>query len=232
MKNKIISFDADDTLWVNEPYYRETEKDFAALLSDYCPEDTVNRELLKTEIKNIPLYGFGAKGFTLSLIETALRLSSNKIDQKKIGQIIQLCKDLINRPLILLDGVEETLEILYRQGYGMVVATKGDLLDQQRKLKKSGLEKYFDHIEIMSNKEENDYLSLTERLGIRAADFIMIGNSLKSDILPVINIGAKAVHIPFHTTWIHEKADVSDNERKKYIEAENISEIIKILQKI
>ena len=232
MKNKIISFDADDTLWVNEPYYRETEKDFAELLSDYCPEEKVNTELLKTEIKNIPLYGFGAKGFTLSLIETALRLSSNKIDQNKIGRIIQLCKDLINRPVILLEGVEETLEVLYRKGYGMVVATKGDLLDQQRKLKNSGLEKYFDHIEIMSNKTEKDYLSMTGRLGIRTSDFLMIGNSLKSDILPVINIGARAVHIPFHTTWEHEKADVPENDRAKYIEAENISEIIEILQKI
>ncbi len=232
MKNKIISFDADDTLWINEPYYRETERNFAELLSDYCPEEIVNRELLKTEIENIPLYGFGAKGFTLSLIETALRLSRNKIDQNNIGQIIQLCKDLINRPVILLDGVEKTLETLYRKGYGMVVATKGDLLDQQRKLRNSGLEKYFDHIEIMSNKTEKDYLSMTERLGIRTSDFIMIGNSLKSDILPVINIGAKAVHIPFHTTWEHEKADVSENEKTKYIEAGNISEIIEILHNI
>ena len=230
MKNRIIGFDADDTLWVNEPYYRETEKEFADLLSGFYPEETVNRELLKTEIANIPLYGFGAKGFTLSLIETALRLSSNRIEQEKIGKIIDLCKALINRPLILLEGVEETLEKLFTSGYGMVVATKGDLLDQQRKLKNSGLEKYFDHIEIMSDKKERDYLNLTERLGIRTENFVMIGNSLKSDILPVIRIGASAVHIPFHTTWEHEKAEVSEEEKNKYIEADQINDVIRILE--
>ncbi len=230
MKNRIIAFDADDTLWINEPYYRETEKEFAILVSDYCQEDEANRELLKTEIDNIPLYGFGAKGFTLSLIETALRISSNRISQKKISAIIDLCKNLINRPVILLEGVEETLEALYRKGYGMVVATKGDLLDQQRKLKKSGLEKYFDHIEIMSDKKETDYLSLTERLGIRTKSFIMIGNSLKSDILPAVRIGASAIHIPFHTTWQHEMEDPSPAEKEKYTEAEYISDVISILE--
>ena len=230
MNNLIIGFDADDTLWINEPYYRETEKEFSHLLSEYCQEETAIKELLKIEIENIPLYGFGAKGFTLSLIETALHLSSNQISQKKIGNIIQLCKDLINKPIILLEGVEETLGKLFSKGFGMVVASKGDLLDQRRKLEKSGLEKYFDHIEIMSDKKERDYLDMTERLGIRTGNFIMIGNSLKSDILPVIKIGGRAVHIPYHTTWEHEKAEVSDKEKDRYTEVEHISEIIDIIE--
>jgi putative hydrolase of the HAD superfamily len=230
MKQKIIGFDADDTLWVNEPYYRKTEKQFAELLSDYSSKETVIKELLKIEIKNIPLYGYGAKGFTLSLLETALLISNYSIPQKSIGEILDLCKDLINQPLVLLEGVEETLRILLSKGFRMLIATKGDLLDQQRKLKNSGLEKYFDHIEIMSDKTGNDYYKLTRRLGIKTENFMMIGNSLKSDILPVVEIGGQAVHIPYHTTWEHEKVEVSDIMKSGYIEIKHISEIVSILE--
>ncbi len=137
---KVIGFDADDTLWVNEPFYRETEAEFCKLLSDFHNEEFINHQLLKTELKNLKLYGYGAKGFVLSLLETALNITENKVSQKTIGQIIELGKQLLNKPLELLDGVIEVLQYLNTKDYKLIVATKGDLLDQERKLKNSNLE--------------------------------------------------------------------------------------------
>lgn len=204
----VIAFDADDTLWVNEPYFQETEHRFCELLEDYLPQHTVARELLQTEIENLSLYGYGVKGFILSMIETAMRISNNTIPLEVVGRIIEFGKELLNKPIELLDGVPEVLATL-KENYRLVVATKGDLLDQERKLKKSGLEHYFHHIEIMSDKKESDYLKLIRHLDIRPDQFMMIGNSLKSDILPVLKIGGHGIHIPYHTTWAHEHIDTS-----------------------
>ncbi|MBL7729597.1 MAG: HAD family hydrolase, partial [Chitinophagaceae bacterium] len=166
MPFKVIAFDADDTLWVNEPYFREAEEKFCALLQDYVPMHTAAQELFKTELQNIPLYGYGVKGFMLSMIETALRVSSNTIPLAVIEKAIGYGKDLLAKPIELLDGMEEALHLLKKHGYRLVVATKGDLLDQERKLKKSGLEHYFHHIEIMSDKQEADYQALVRHLDI------------------------------------------------------------------
>lgn len=214
---KIIAFDADDTLWVNESYYRETERAFTRLLIDYLPEDKVSELLLETETGNIKLYGYGVKGFVLSMIETALKVNGDKVDKKIISQILDLGKKLIHPPMVLLDGVKETLEILNKRGSKLVLATKGDFLDQERKLKNSGLAKCFHHIEIMSNKNEEDYQKLLDRLEVSADEFLMIGNSVKSDILPVLALGSYAIHIPYHTTWAHENVlnNAQDNDRFK-----------------
>lgn len=203
MNIRVIAFDADDTLWVNEPYFQETEQQFCALLEDYLPQHTVARELLQTEIQNLPLYGYGIKGFMLSMIETALKVSANTISIQAIEKIIGFGKDLLLRPIALLEGVEETLQTL-KTRYRLVMVTKGDLLDQERKLKASGLERHFHHIEIMSDKQESDYQKLIRHLDITPQEFLMVGNSLKSDILPVLAIGAHGIHIPYHTTWAHE----------------------------
>lgn len=203
MPIEVIAFDADDTLWVNEPYFKETEERFCDLLEDYMPRHTLVKELFRTEIQNLELYGYGVKGFTLSMIETALRVSNKTIRMEVIEQALALGKDLLQKPVVLLEGVEEVLKAL-KERYRLVVATKGDLLDQERKLKKSGLEHYFHHIEIMSDKQEADYLSLIRHLDIHPSSFMMMGNSLKSDVLPVLAIGGHAVHIPYHTTWAHE----------------------------
>jgi putative hydrolase of the HAD superfamily len=203
MPLKVIAFDADDTLWVNEPYFQETEKKFCALLEDYLPHHTVMQELFKTEIQTLSLYGYGIKGFVLSMIETALRVSNNNVSLDIIEKIIQYGKDQMERPIEMLDGMEEALNKLKKK-YRLVVATKGDLVDQERKLKKSGLEHYFHHIEIMSEKQEADYSKLIKHLDINPAEFLMIGNSLKSDVMPVLALGGHAVHIPYHTTWAHE----------------------------
>ena len=226
---KVISFDADDTLWVNEPFYRETEAEFCKLLSNFHTEEFVNIQLLKTELKNLELYGYGAKGFVLSLVETALRITENKLKQETIGQIIELGKQLLNKPLELLNGVEETLKYLSAKNYKLIVATKGDLLDQERKLRNSGLEKYFHHIEVMSDKKPKNYLSLIKHLDIKPNKFLMIGNSLRSDILPVIKIGASAIHIPFHTTWIHEEVEENEIKPTSFIQINKISDLNKLL---
>jgi putative hydrolase of the HAD superfamily len=207
MHPQVIAFDADDTLWVNEPYFQETEQKFCGLLEDYVPHHTAAQELYKTEIQNLALYGYGVKGFMLSMVETALRVSNNTAPLSIIEKAISYGKDLLEKPIELLDGIEEALHLLKKNNYRLVVATKGDLLDQERKLKKSGLEHYFHHIEIMSDKQEADYRSLIKHLDIAPENFLMIGNSLKSDVLPVLAIGAHAVHIPYHTTWAHEKVE-------------------------
>lgn len=206
MSIQVIAFDADDTLWVNEPYFREAEDKFCGLLEDYLPHHSVAKELFMTELQNIPHYGYGVKGFMLSMIETALRVSQNNLSPIVIEKAIQYGKDLLDKPIELLDGIEEVLHLLKKK-YRLVVATKGDLLDQERKLKKSGLIDYFHHIEIMSDKREADYRKLIGHLDIDPAHFTMVGNSLKSDVLPVLAIGGHAIHIPYHTTWVHEQID-------------------------
>jgi putative hydrolase of the HAD superfamily len=224
MPLKVIAFDADDTLWVNEPYFRETEDKFCSLLEDYLPHHTVSQELFKTEMQNIALYGYGVKGFMLSMVETALRISNNTVNLATIEKIIQYGKELLEKPIELLDGMEEALELLKKK-YRLVVATKGDLLDQERKLKKSGLEHYFHHIEIMSEKQEADYNKLIRHLDIKPEEFLMIGNSIKSDALPVLAIGGHAVHIPYHTTWAHEKVEQTINHIN-FQQAATIKEVL------
>lgn len=202
----VIAFDADDTLWVNEPYFRTAEKDFCELLKEYVPEDECNALLYKIEMQNLPLYGYGIKPFALSLIEAAITISNKQIPLETISKLIEIAKGMLQMPVVLIDGIEATLAQLSKK-YLLVMATKGDLLDQERKLMRSGLEKYFHHIEVMSDKQPNNYQKLIKHLGILPAEFLMVGNSLKSDILPVLAIGSYAIHIPFHTTWEHEKVE-------------------------
>ena len=206
MNIKVIAFDADDTLFVNEPYFQETEEKFCGLMNDYLSKQGISQELFKVEIDNLPLYGYGIKGYILSMIEAAMKISNKTISIQVVDKILEYGKELLQRPIELLDGVEETLQALHGK-YKLVVATKGDLLDQRRKLHNSGLGHYFHHIEVMSDKQEKDYHDLLGRLEIQPEEFFMIGNSLKSDVLPVLGIGGHAVHIPFHTTWAHERID-------------------------
>jgi putative hydrolase of the HAD superfamily len=201
MNLKVIAFDADDTLWVNEPYFRDTEEQFYKLLGEYASQRSLERELLKTEIDNLGLYGYGIKGFVLSMIETAFKVTDNRISTVVVAKIISLGKEMLNHPIELLEGVEEVLETL-KDRYRLVVATKGDLLDQERKLRKSGISHYFHHIEIMSEKDDANYLKLIRHLDIQPESLMMVGNSLKSDILPVLNVGGYGVHVPYHITSV------------------------------
>lgn len=228
MNLKVIAFDADDTLWVNEPFFRETENRFFELFQDYLPQHTVARELLKTEIDNLVLYGYGIKGFILSMIETALRISDKTIPLDVIEKILNEGKELLQKPVDLIEGVEDVLQKL-KDNYRLVMATKGDLLDQERKLKKSKLESYFHHIEIMSDKREDDYRKLIRHLDIHPSEFLMVGNSLKSDALPVLNIGGHAIHVPYHITWVHETIE-TNIDHKNFRQAEKITDVLKMLE--
>lgn len=229
MNLKVIAFDADDTLFVNEPYFQETEEKFCALLSDYLSNQGLSQELFRVEIANLDLYGYGIKGYILSMIEAAMRISNNTISIEIIQKIIEYGKELLQKPIELLDGVEETLAQLHGK-YKLIVATKGDLKDQQSKLHRSGLGHYFHHIEVMADKQELNYEKLLKRLEIEANEFFMIGNSLKSDVLPVLGIGGYAVHIPFHTTWEHEKIS-HKVEHPNFRTLENIIDVLPILLK-
>lgn len=225
---KVIGFDADDTLWVNETYFRDTEERFAELLEDYETKNKVDQELFKMEMANLEIYGYGIKGFMLSMIESALDLSNNQISQETISQILDLGKKMISHPVELLDGVEEVLSQLVDK-YRLIVLTKGDLLDQERKLEKSGLSKYFHHVEVLSDKRETNYSNLLEHLNIDVKEFLMVGNSLKSDVLPILNIGAKAVHVPFHTTWAHEMVSEEDELVNNHLKLNSLKDILKYL---
>jgi putative hydrolase of the HAD superfamily len=228
MAIKIIGFDADDTLWVNEPHYQNTEKYFLDLLKGYATREEISSALFKTEIENLELYGYGAKGFILSMTETAIRISNRKVTAEEISKIIEMGKSLMDMPIEILEGVEQVLSQL-KNRYKLIVVTKGDLLDQERKLRKSGLAHYFDHIEIVSDKKEKDYKTLISHLGIETKEFMMIGNSMKSDIFPVLDIGGYAIHVPYHTTWAHENAEVSPGERIQFKSVSKLSDVLKIL---
>lgn len=227
---KVIGFDADDTLWVNETYFRDAELEFAKLLSPYETANKIDQELFKKEIENLPLYGYGIKGFALSMVESALEISNGTVSNATIEKILDIGKVMLNQPVELLEGVEEVLQTLSKQ-FRLIVVTKGDLLDQERKLEKSGLLDYFHHIEIMSDKQDRNYSKLLNHLDIKPSEFLMIGNSLKSDILPLVNIKAKAIHVPFHTTWMHEQVTENETRDKNYRTVSNLLEIIPFLER-
>ena len=224
---KVVGFDADDTLWVNETYFREAEERFANLLENYETKNKVDQELFKMEMNNLELYGYGIKGFMLSMIESAMELSNNHIPPQTITEILNLGKSMIARPVELLEGVEEVLQKLANK-YRLIVLTKGDLLDQERKLERSGLTKYFHHVEVLSDKKEENYKNLLDHLEINVNEFLMIGNSLKSDVIPILNIGARAVHVPFHTTWAHEQV-TQEEMTNNHLTLNAISDILKYL---
>ncbi len=226
-KIKVIAFDADDTLWVNEPFFTEAEERFCELMEDFLPKHSSHRELYAQEIGNLPLYGYGIKAFMISMVETAIKISGGTISAASIDRILQIGRDMLAKPVNLIDGVEEVLNAVHGK-YRLVVATKGDLLDQERKLTKSGLEHFFHHTEIVSEKTEKEYEKLIRHLDIEPSEFLMIGNSLKSDVLPVLNIGGHGFHVPFHTTWEHEKVE-GKVVHKNFRALKNISEVLEFL---
>jgi len=229
IRPEIICFDADDTLWVNETFYQDIERDFIELMARYADRKDITEDIHRREVDNLEIYGYGAKGFMLSMIETALNVSNGRVTAGDLDAIIKMGRGLINEDILLLDGVEETLGKLSNAGYKLIVATKGDLLDQERKLRKSGLSDFFDHIEIMSFKRSDDYRKLLHNLGVEPFDFLMVGNSMKSDIIPVLEIGGYGIHVPFHTTWAHEIVEDTGG-LPNYLEIENIREMLDILE--
>lgn len=224
---KVIGFDADDTLWVNEPYYREAEEKFITLISAYGVKEDIAAALFKTEIGNLELYGYGIKAFMLSLMECAIRLTGDRLQPGTVSEIIAIGKEMLQRPIELLEDVRGVLEVLF-PAYRLIVATKGDLLDQEGKMRRSGIASFFHHIEVMSDKKEDQYRILLDHLDIEPAEFLMIGNSMKSDILPPLELGCAAIHVPFHTTWVHEEVDfVPDSDR--FHKAGRLKEVLELI---
>lgn len=212
----LIAFDADDTLWECQPYFEAVEKEYCKLLSPYASEKEVSKALFAIETANMPLFGYGSKAFMLSLVENATQISNGQVTAEEVLKIIELGKELLQLPGKPLDGVEETLKGLRASGkYRLVVFTKGELLDQENKFDRSGLRTYFDDIVVVSDKTEESYYRLCEQFGVKVDQLLMVGNSFRSDIEPVLNLGGWAAHIPFHTVWQHEVVEEYDHSNLK-----------------
>jgi len=210
---KYIAFDADDTLWDCQGFFDSVMQELYTLLAPWADRETAERELFFTERKNMPLLGYGTKAFALSMIETALRVSKHEISGSQLSWLQEECYSLLRLPATPLPEVNATLSELKHRGWPMVVFTKGELLDQEQKLHRSGLGDYFDYVEITSDKTEREFRHLCSRLGIAPQELLMVGNSLKSDITPALAIGASAVHIPFHITWELEFTEAFEHQR-------------------
>lgn len=226
----IIAFDADDTLWHNEPYYIEARHELERLLSPYQPAEQVERRLFEIETRNVSLYGYGIKSYTLSMIEAAIELSGGQVSGAEVRQVLELGKRMLSAGVRLVDGAEATLAAL-QQEYELMLITKGDLLEQGDKIERSGLAGYFRRIEIVREKTAHGYRRLLESHGIRPERFLMVGNSLKSDILPVVEIGGWAVYIPYEHTWAHEHPD-GEVAHLGYHQIERLQELPELLARL
>ncbi len=201
-----IGFDADDTLWQNEQFFRLTEARFAALLKPYAPDFDIEGRLLEAERRNLAFYGFGIKGFVLSMIETAIELTEGRVPASVIGELLDAGREMLRHPVHALPHARETLEALHGQ-YRLVLVTKGDLFDQERKLAASGLGDFFDAVEIVSDKSRETYDRIFSRHGDGPGRAMMVGNSLKSDVIPAIEAGGWGVFVPHPLTWVVEHAE-------------------------
>lgn len=211
MSFDLIAFDADDTLWHSEVLYLGTQDRFKQLLAPYHSAEWIDKQLYATEMRNLNVFGYGVKGFTLSMIETAIELTEGRIRGAEIQSIIDMAREMLQAEVRLLDGVAETIAALAPR-YPLMIITKGDLFDQETKIARSGLGQHFQHVEVVSDKTEASYAALLRRHQVPPERFLMIGNSLRSDILPVVRLGGQAIYIPYHLTWAHEMvADIGEN---------------------
>lgn len=233
---KAIAFDADDTLWALQTYFEEVEQSYCQLLSDYGDEKEISAALFATESANMEDLGYGCKAFTISLVENAVKVSHGKVAASVIGEIVELGKTLLHLDATPLPEVEDTLQHLRQLTYDngqprfkLAVFTKGELKDQENKLWRSGLGRYFDLVSIVSDKTPTAYKHLCQQLGADASEVVMVGNSFKSDIAPMLEIGGSAIHIPFHTIWAHEKTEEYEHPRLRRIS--HFSEILEWIEK-
>jgi putative hydrolase of the HAD superfamily len=206
---RVIAFDGDDTLWHNETLFSMTQERFRAILRSHLSLDLADLDarLLATERKNLAVYGYGIKGFVLSMVETAIEVTDGRTPASDITAILSVGRAMLEHPVELIEGAREVLESLRARDHELWLITKGDLFDQESKIARSGLEPLFDRIEIVSEKDEGTYRRLLDRHGISADEFAMVGNTLRSDVLPVINLGARAFHVPYQITWAHEHVE-------------------------
>jgi len=223
---RAIAFDADDTLWDCQSHYEAVENQLYGLISPYCHDP--KQELFRTESANMADMGYGCKAFTISVLETALRVAGDHLSAAQLADLLAVSKSLLQLPATPLDGVEETLQRLAQTDYTLAVFTKGELQDQENKLKRSGLGRFFSHVEITSDKTEREFRALCGHLGIAPAELLMVGNSLRSDIAPALAIGAAAVYVPFHVTWQLEHTEEIEHERM--VRIGRITELLNLLK--
>jgi putative hydrolase of the HAD superfamily len=208
---RMVGFDGDDTLWRSEDYYRAAQREFERLLARYVDLDDVHARLYAVEKRNLALFGYGAKGMTLSMLEAAIEITASRIEARDLHRIVAIGKSLLQHPVELLPGIAEAVAAIARM-HPVVLVTKGDLFHQEAKVRESGLAGFFRRIEIVSEKDVPAYARLLEEFGVAACEFVMIGNSLRSDIAPVLELGGWGVHMPYHVTWAHEtEASVADD---------------------
>jgi putative hydrolase of the HAD superfamily len=231
MMFELIGFDADDTLWHNESFYLKIEQQLGELLSAYGDFPGLGEALYLREARNIPYYGYGIKSYCLSMIETAIELTGGKIQAAEILKIIGFARQMLQADIELIEHARETVESL-STAYHLMIITKGDLLDQEAKLNRSGLAQYFRHVEIVSEKSEDGYTALLESHQVKPERFLMVGNSLKSDVLPVVAIGGQAVYIPYAITWAHEAVANLDAGGKRYHQIEHIGQLPELVKKL
>ena len=225
-KFRYIFFDADDTLWENEQYFRAAEAKFIELLADYTTPEGVQDMLWRKQEDNIPLFGYGSKTYMIGMTDAALELCGGTLPEHIYYGIKKIITDLAFHELEIIEGVKETLEALQGR-YELIVATKGDLPEQMGKFRSSGLSHYFHHCEVMENKDEKNWLEVAAKHNLRPEEILMIGNSVKSDIAPVVSLGGWAIHTPHEVVWVHEMMDMPQNDR--IIEVKNITEILDYL---
>jgi putative hydrolase of the HAD superfamily len=227
----VVGLDGDDTLWHNETRFNVTQGELRDLLRRHVPDANVERRLFEIEMKNLAVYGYGVKSFTLSMIETAIELTEGKIPASDLEVILGWGKRMLMQPTELLEGVEPALNELSKR-YDLLLVTKGDLFDQESKLARSGLAGMFLGVEIVSEKNVSSYRAILSRRGIKAEEFVMVGNSLRSDIVPVLELGARAVHIPYHVTWHHEQVPEETLPRSGWYRLEKIAELGPLLSSL
>ncbi|MBI2498585.1 MAG: HAD family hydrolase, partial [Opitutae bacterium] len=226
-----IGFDADDTLWHNENIFNRAQERYRRLLEKYHPAHEVNVALFATEMRNLRLYGYGIKGFMLSATETAIELTKGEISAREIREILALGQDMLAHPVELLPDTAAVVPALARD-YRLLLITKGDLRDQERKVAESGLAAHFHGVDILSEKDGSAYERVLHRHGVTPGEFAMVGNSLKSDILPVLALGGAGVHIPYHLTWQHERVEAPPRDQPRFRHINRLSELPPLLPEL
>jgi putative hydrolase of the HAD superfamily len=228
MPIKVLAFDGDDTLWHNESRFNVTQGELRELVRRHVPDADVDGHLFEVEMQNLMLYGYGIKAFTLSMLETAIQLTDGRIPAADLQVILDWGKRMLTAPTELLDGVEEALRSAGER-YSLLLITKGDLFDQESKLARSGLGDLFTGVEILSDKTADSYRSVLRRRDIMAGEFVMVGNSLRSDIVPVVAVGGRAVHIPYEVTWHHEHVPEDSLPREGWHRLDSIAGLDRLL---
>lgn len=225
----VIVFDADDTLWHNERLFRDVEARFLALMTPYVPNDGVRAVLHDLDIRNVPYFGYGIKAFALSMVEAAVTASNGAVTGQDIVQIVDFAREMLRAPVDLLDHVAEVIPLL-AQSHTLMMITKGDLLDQEAKVARSGLAQYFDYVHIVNEKTPDVYARIFAERGFAPERVLMVGNSLKSDVLPVVELGGHGVHIEYHVTWAHEIVPDRVKEQAEYHELKHMGELPALLK--